>query len=169
MKVLSIFFLLAALTACASTPENNASGISELIYSTSKLKLSIPNNYVKMAMLGGSEKVFVIKYGDKVAKDYLTVSREVSIEEYGCDIHQFYNAVLEKTQTNCDKEAVIIVRNSFEYIPEIDKWSNDQFTFYYTRIKGHASSIMILGKNNETFRIESDFMTKEQMKALVTH
>ena|SRR5690554_869814 len=129
------------------------------------LDFYVPNNPLLIGYLGTDSEILIAKYSVEPGKDIVGFSLDKEVNTGGCSPEVFFRSVLGENEAECDIRAIDSFRYVFMRNRDSGVWSGSDKDFFY--FIGPDKSTVFMTKNdndNETFKIESNFLSKEKIK-----
>ncbi|SDU15977.1 hypothetical protein [Halopseudomonas salegens] len=164
-KVFFVLFLSFAVISCKAlaTPAK-----TDLHYSGHVF--SVPVNAHVIAVLGdGDETMLVLRYGPEKGERYLAFSdiEDDKDASYGCEPSVFFAALFtEAPGEGCSADMLSSFNDVFVKQHDVGKWEGDKLTVYFS-IGEELSFLFAFDAAGESIKIDTDFLSKEELKALV--
>ena len=131
---------------------------------------AIPANASVILNAGGDENILILRYGAAKGKRYLGFSDMAADRslDLGCRPSTFFAAVFaDGTAAGCNKEGIDAFQKVFVETKETGVWSGEKLTVYYSISDDH-SFLFAFDKSGKAFKIDTDFLTKNELKDLVS-
>ena len=147
--------------------ERIASGKSFKL-SYSGINVSIPAGQKAIGSAGGEGNFLVFKFSEKAGKKYLAftdITKDNSIK-YGCDTNIFFSVLYKESANNtCNVEELAAYEHVFLKDTDHGIWVTGSIKAYY--MVGKTQSFVFLFSKNKIIKIDSDFLSKDQLKNII--
>jgi hypothetical protein len=131
---------------------------------------AIPANASVILSTGGEENILILRYGAAKGERYLGFSDMAADRslDLGCRPSAFFAAVFaDGVDTGCNKEGIDAFQKVFVDAKDTGVWSGEKLTVYYSISDDH-SFLFAFDKSDKAFKIDTDFLTKNDLKDLVS-
>lgn len=131
---------------------------------------SVPVSPYVIALLGsGEERALILRYGEVKGEKYLAFSGVESNEDmdYGCAVDVFFNALFTGVDAmSCNSDVLEAFAAVFIRQHVVGKWEGNTLTAYFS-MGDEQSFVFLLNGVGAIIKIDSDFLSKEELKTLV--
>lgn len=131
---------------------------------------SVPQEAFVIASLGGNDNTLVLRYGPEKGKRYLAFAgmKDDENAEYGCDQSAFFGALFtDSPGDGCNVEQISAFKSVFVDGHDVGEWAGDKLTVYFS-IGSEQSFLFAFDSAGKAIKIDTDFMNKAQLKAVVS-
>lgn len=161
--------LKSILLICSLLVSTSAIASENIKFIYENAEFHIPANISALASVGDEQNVIIVKYGDTAGQNFIgfTDMTKDSNIDFGCSTKQLIISTFGTTITgHCNQEGVLAMRANFVENSYVETWSINNHTVHYSRNK-EKSFVFITDDTDKVFKIDSDFLTLEQIKVLV--
>jgi len=158
IRLICFFLGVFFVTACGATDD------IQLHYNGHSF--SVPASPLVIASPGVKENMLILRYGSERGKRYIGFSDINSDQSLrlGCASSDFFAAVFAGGDgSGCDAEQVAAFKKTFVNDRETGSFQTKKMTVYYS-IGNDLSFLFAFDKENTAIKIDSDFLSKEQLK-----
>ncbi len=128
------------------------------------LKFSVPAGVTAM---GVNDDIFILRYGAEQGKRYLGFTQVEASPEYQCSVAELMRTVFgDLKNSSCDEQQRDAFVKVFASEGSHGKWERVAGDVFYSQLKG-ALYLFVLASDKKVIQIESDYLTKAQIKKVI--
>lgn len=130
----------------------------------------LPENQSVIGSMGGGDNIIIFRYGDVVGEKYISFTNMTNDENinYGCDAKEFFNDSFSfKKETSCNNDQLTAFQSVFLLNRDYGVWGKEKNVYFSFDLS--ESIVFVLGKDGSVVKIDSDFLSKEELKDILSN
>ncbi len=114
--------------------------------------------------------MLILRYGSEKGKRYLAFSdmKGDKTVDFGCDPAKFFGAIFTNASgTDCNQDELGAFKKVFVNGHDVGSWSGDKLTVYFS-VSNDKSFLFAFDSSGKSIKIDSDFLSKSELKNVVS-